>query len=128
MGFPPTAGTGYPPAAVGEDDRREAKRYEVWFPLQIEADSSERQIAVSHDASHKGLLVATPAEVKAGASVKLRLRLPGPEKREHECEGVIVRVERNPHDPDGPFGYHVAIEFDEEVPELQRVLELLEGE
>lgn len=96
--------------------------------MHIEGGGSERQIAVSQDASEKGVLVATPTEVTEGAPVTITLRMPGSNRIEKTVQGVIVRVKQNPHDPDGPLGYHVAIEFDEEIPELKRALEELSGE
>jgi hypothetical protein len=105
------------------DDRRKIERHEVWFPMHIVSEGREKQIAVSHDASAKGLLVATPNEMEVGAPVTITLRLPGRDGGEMTVEGVIVRVEPNPNDPDGPLGCHCAIQFDEEIPELRNALE-----
>jgi len=105
------------------DDKRNTKRHEVWFPMHIVSEGRERQIAVSHDASAKGLLVATPNAIEVGAPVEITLRLPGRDGGEINVEGVIVRVEPNYNDPDGPLGCHCAIQFDDEIPELKAALE-----
>jgi hypothetical protein len=106
-----------------DDDRRREKRHEVWFPMHIVSKGKGRQIAVSHDASAKGLLVATPNEIEVGAPVEITLRLPGRDGGEINVEGVIVRVEPNENDPNGPLGCHCAIKFEDEIPELKAALD-----
>jgi hypothetical protein len=106
-------------------DKRGAARFDVWFPLEIESETTTRQIAVSKDVSQKGILVAMPSKVEVGAEVKVTFKLPGLVPIEHELEGVIVRVERNADDPKAMWRYQVAIQFDDEMPGLETALTVL---
>jgi len=108
-------------------DHRNARRYDVWFPLEIEAETSDPQIAVSKDVSKKGILVATPSKVAVGADVRVTFKLPGLVPIEHELEGVIVRVDRNEGDPRTMWRYQVAIQFDDAMPGLETALAILKS-
>jgi hypothetical protein len=106
-------------------NRRNATRYELWFPLELQAESSIRTVAISHDMSEKGLLVATPHAMAVGAEVRVTFKLPGPVAIEHVLEGVIVRVEQPEAATRDLWRYRVAIEFDERIPGLETVLRVL---
>lgn len=106
-------------------NRRNAHRYEVWFPLDVQSERSERTVAITQDVSGKGMLVATPSKLSVGSEVRVKFKLPGPVEIEHELEGVIVRVEKNDYDRRELWRYRVAIEFDDPRPELETVLKLL---
>jgi hypothetical protein len=106
-------------------NNRGAQRYDVWFPLEIESEMADPQIAVSKDVSKKGILVATPSKVAVGADVRVTFKLPGLVPIEHELEGVIVRVDRNSSDPRAMWRYQVAIQFDDTIPGLETALAIL---
>lgn len=110
---------------MSDDDKRRAARHDVWFPLEIESETTTRQVAVSKDVSQKGILVAMPTKVEVGADVKVTFKLPGLVPIEHELEGVIVRVDRNMDDPRAIWRYQVAIQFDDEMPGLETALSVL---
>jgi len=107
------------------EERRRAKRHALWVPIQVEAGSDVKMLAVSRNISFSGVLVIAGAKLDDGARVSLRLDIPT-ESEERQVEGEIVRVEVNEEDPDGLWRYRLAIRFDEEVPELEPVLERLE--
>jgi hypothetical protein len=107
------------------ENRRNAQRYEVWFPLDVKTERSERTVAITQDVSEKGMLVATPSKLSVGAEVRVSFKLPGPVEIEHVLEGVIVRVEKNDYDRRELWRYRVAIEFDDPLPELETVLKHL---
>jgi len=108
-----------------DDKRRSARRFEVWFPLEIESETTTREVAISRDVSQKGILLATPSRVAVGAEVRVKFTLSDPDPVEHEVEGVIVRVERNDQDPHALWRYKVAVQFDDELPDLENALAIL---
>jgi len=102
---------------------RRAQRYTVWLPVRIE--EHEDGMAVSHNASGRGMLIVTASQVEVGASITIVVRIPpegGEEKRVH---GKVVRVEPNNEDPDGMWPNRIAIEFDSSVPEIEKALHAL---
>src|SRR5512134_3460842 len=99
--------------------RRTNDRYEVWLPVKV--DALREGIAVTHDASGRGVLMLTASTLDPGASVEIALKMPGePEPR--RVTGRVVRVEENPADPHGLWPHRMAIEFDEPQPDLEWVM------
>jgi len=112
-------------AAMADEIRRGARRFEVWFPIEIESETTDRDVAISKDVSPKGILLATPTRVEVGAEVKIRFTLSSPKPVEHVVEGVIVRVERKHKQAEDIWRYQVAVQFDQEIPELEEALALM---
>ena len=90
--------------------------------MRFEPEEGGATLAVSHNVSKSGMLMATAEHLEEGAPVKARFSVP-PNEREHELDGRVVRFEKNEHDPEGLWPYRVAVEFDEVHPELEPQLE-----
>ncbi|MBK9000848.1 MAG: PilZ domain-containing protein [Myxococcales bacterium] len=99
--------------------RRENERYQVWIPVKV--DALREGIAVTHDASSRGVLMLTASTLDPGASVEVALKLPD-EPVPRRVTGRVVRIEQNEEDPHGLWPHRMAIEFDEVVPELEWVV------
>ncbi len=103
-----------------QQERRTHPRYRVWFPVQIDAGRHGTAVGISEDASAKGLLVHSNAELVVGAPVRLRFRVSSHEVPQ-DIEGTVVRAHRNrSHKCDWP--YRIAVEFDDADPTLDERL------
>jgi hypothetical protein len=99
--------------------RRTNERYQVWVPVKV--DALREGIAVTHDASSRGVLMLTASTLDAGSTVEIGLKLPGePEPR--RVSGRVIRIEENPEDPHGLWPHRMAIEFDQPQPDLEWVV------
>jgi hypothetical protein len=99
--------------------RRDAERYQVWIPVKV--DQLKEGIAITHDASSRGVLILTASKLGPGDPVEISLRLPeSPIPK--RVTGRVVRVEENQSDPHGLWPHRMAVEFDEELPELEWVV------
>lgn len=107
------------------DERRRAKRYVLWIPVQLSSGPDVQMLAVSRNISWSGALMIAGASLDVGERVSLTLQVPGEDDR--ELPGEIVRVEPNEEDPEGLWRYRLAVRFDEEVPELEPAFERLHG-
>ncbi|MBK7580546.1 MAG: PilZ domain-containing protein [Myxococcales bacterium] len=99
--------------------RRENDRYQVWIPVKV--DALREGIAVTHDANSRGVLMLTASTLDPGATVEVALKLPD-EPVPRRVTGRVVRVEENLADPHGLWPHRMAIEFDQEVKELEWVV------
>ena len=102
---------------------RRAQRYTVWLPVRV-AELAEG-MAVSHNASSRGILLVTAQTLDVGSLVTIRVGLPPDGSEERQVQGRVVRVEDNSDDPDGLWPHRLAIEFDDVVPELDAVFRSL---
>ncbi|HBQ13921.1 MAG TPA: hypothetical protein DEF51_23260 [Myxococcales bacterium] len=107
------------------DERRQARRYALWIPVQVQAGDDVQMLAVSKNISWGGVLVIAGASLEAGERVHMTLQVPGEDAR--ELAGEIIRVEPNEEDPDGLWRYRLAVRFDETVSDLEPAFERLEG-
>jgi hypothetical protein len=108
------------------EERRGARRYVLWIPVQVKSGPDIQLLAVSRNVSGSGALLIAGASLDVGGRVELTLSVPGaPEDR--QLGGEIVRVETNEDDPDGLWRYRLAVRFDDEVPELVPHFEALEA-
>ena len=107
------------------DERRQARRYALWIPVQVQAGDDVQMLAVSKNISWGGVLVIAGASLEAGERVHMTLQVPGEDARELAVE--IIRVEPNEEDPDGLWRYRLAVRFDETVSDLEPAFERLEG-
>ena len=110
---------------MGEDERRQARRYALWIPVQVQAGTDVQMLAVSKNISWSGVLVIAGADLEPGERVTMTLQVPGEDAR--ELSGAIIRVEPNEEDPDGLWRYRLAVRFDENVEDLEPAFERLEG-
>jgi hypothetical protein len=107
------------------DERRGARRYVLWIPVQMTSGPDVTMLAVSRNISGSGALLIAGASLDPGARVELVLQVPGTDDR--HLGGEIVRVETNEDDPDGLWRYRLAVRFDDEVPQLVPHFEALEA-
>jgi hypothetical protein len=107
------------------EERRGAKRYVLWIPVQLTSGTEVQMLAVSRNISFSGALVIAGASLELGQKVELTLTVPGG-PGEKKLIGEIVRVETNEDDPEGLWRYRLAVKFAEEVPELESAFESLE--
>lgn len=101
--------------------RRDHTRYQIWFPVQL-GEGTPAKIAVTHNTSASGMLVALASQIAVGEPVVVTFRLP-PGDVEHKLTGRVTRLEPNSQDPEGSWPYRAAIAFDEVSPQLQPCLE-----
>jgi hypothetical protein len=102
-------------------EKSRAARYEILFPMRLETKEGEPGFAVSRNISVSGSLIATAAELKAGAPVTLRLQFHR-EDEERWVQGTIVRVIPNVDDPHGMWPHLVGVQFASELPEIEPML------
>jgi hypothetical protein len=99
--------------------RRDNDRYQVWIPVKV--DALREGLAVTHDASSRGVLMLTASTLTEGSTVEISLKFPD-DPVPKRVSGRVVRVEANEADPHGLWPHRMAVEFDEEVPELEWVV------
>lgn len=100
-------------------ERRTNHRYEIWVPVKV--DGLREGIAVTHDASNTGVLMVTASTLKPGEPVTITLKSHD-KQQTRQLTGRVVRVEVNSEDPRGFWPHRMAIEFEEPVPDLERML------
>ena len=79
-------------------------------------------LALNHNISAGGMLIALSAELGVGEAITATFSLPK-SKGEHTVHGRILRIERNREDPEGMWPYRVAVEFDDVSPDLVPLVE-----
>lgn len=99
--------------------RRGTDRYQVWIPVKV--DALREGLAITHDASSRGVLMLTASTLNEGAAVEIALKFPN-EPVPRRVTGRVVRVEANEADPHGLWPHRMAVEFDEPVPDLEWVV------
>jgi hypothetical protein len=80
-------------------------------------------MAVNHNIGAGGMLLALSAELAVGEETTVTFRLPPDGKEERSLRGTILRIEKNPEDPDGVWPFRIAIGFDEVAEDLVPLLE-----
>ena len=99
--------------------RRENERYQVWIPVKV--DALREGLAITHDASSRGVLMLTASTLEPGSPVEIALKMPD-DPVPKRITGRVVRVEDNDQDPHGLWPHRMAVEFDEELPDLEWVV------
>jgi hypothetical protein len=90
--------------------------------MRLEGEGSHGWLAMSRNVSTTGVLAATAKILAVGQPVAVNFTVaPGMEPL--RVQGTIVRVELNVEDKSGLWPHRVAVEFDEEVPELEMLVE-----
>jgi hypothetical protein len=92
--------------------RRQHGLYRLWFPVRVSSFNLDG-MAVNHDISAGGMLIALSARLEVGASVEVRFSVPTAPQGERLMKGRVVRIEQNAEDPDGMWPYRMAIAFDD---------------
>jgi hypothetical protein len=110
------------PVATVEQRARERSR--VWLPGRLRSDAGET-LAVTYDASAKGVLMLAAKALPVGARVTLLLELPVDPPRERTATGRVVRAEPNREDPDGLWPHRIAVVLDEAMEALGAEIEAL---
>jgi len=106
-------------------ERRRHPRHRATFPVQIDTEQKKRRLAVTRNASVSGVLLGTGSRFDAGERVSLALQFHG-EAREWRVSGRIVRVASDR--ASDWFSRILAVEFDQEVPEIEALLDQTERE
>jgi hypothetical protein len=109
-------------------ERRRYPRHVVWFPVHLDAGELGEGVAVSKNASTKGILVAAATDFSVGAPVRISFRVLPVDQTPRRIEGTIVRIVENTEDPRGPWPYKMAVEFDEPVEDLEQILRSAAGD
>jgi hypothetical protein len=99
--------------------RRENERYQVWIPVKV--DALREGLAITRDASTRGVLMLTASKLEPGTSIELSLKLPD-DPVPKRVAGKVVRVEENAADPHGLWPHRMAVEFDEEIADLEWIV------
>lgn len=102
--------------------QRQHGRYRIWFPVRV-TSSSVDGMAVNHDISAGGMLIALSARLELDAPVEVRFSVPTTSQGERVMQGKVVRIEDNADDPDGLWPYRMAVAFDDADPDLIPLLE-----
>jgi PilZ domain len=108
------------------DERRVGERHRIWAPVEIVSPGAEPAIAVTYDASDRGLLLLTRADVAIGAELVLTICLP--DREAHRTRGRVVRVGRNDDDPEGLWPLRLAVCLDTPIPDFDAEIEPLSRE
>jgi hypothetical protein len=104
------------------EERRSTERYRVWFPMRV-SRGEEEGLAITFDASERGLLIGSAIQVDRGDVLSVSFRNPTNYAEDGRVvQGTVVRVETNEDDPHGMWPRRVAVEFDEPVPDLEMVI------
>ena len=106
-------------------DKRETDRRAVWVPVEVTDDEGGKLLAVSHDVSESGVRFVSPVKAEVGAHVELSLHFP--DRTQRTVQGRVVRIERNPDDPDGAFPHRVAVAYEGRVAGLDEILAAVEA-
>ena len=106
------------------EERRGARRYVLWIPVQLTNGPDVQMLAVSRNISWSGALMIAGASLEVGEKVAMKLQVPGEDDRDLTAE--IVRVEPNEEDPDGLWRHRLAVRFDQDVSDLEPAFERLE--
>ena len=101
-------------------ERREHRRRRFWLP--VEMTGVDGGVAICHDASDVGLLLACRSQPEIGAPVEVTLRIPPGGPVVVPVGGKVVRAGPNEQDPEGLWPYSVAMQFDEPVEDLEAYL------
>lgn len=90
--------------------------------MRLEGEGPQGWLAMSRNVSSTGVLAATAKILAVGQPVSVSFTVaPGMEPL--KLQGTIVRVMLNAEDRSGMWPHRVAVEFDEEVPELEMLVE-----
>ncbi|MFT3766045.1 MAG: hypothetical protein QM820_11090 [Minicystis sp.] len=107
-------------------EQRGRQRARVWLPLRVRWDGGE-SVAVTHDASDKGVLMLIAQPLAIGTRVSVTFEVPvdvagdgsrpatKAAQKERTGHGRVVRSGPNEEDPHGLWPHRVAVALDEAV-------------
>ncbi len=98
-------------------EKRNYRRYDVWFPVTLTQDGIEVW-AICRDASSGGVLLSAVRAVPIGAKVTARFKVSREAKAERSVAATVVRSDLNEDALVLAFPHRIALEFDGPVPEL----------
>lgn len=98
-------------------EQRERERSRVWLPMRVRWDGGDT-VAVTYDASEKGVLMLTTLAIAVGVRVRVTFELPGTPPKEQSGTGRVVRSVPNDDDPHGLWPHRVAVALDEAMESL----------
>jgi len=98
--------------AVPTREQRDRERARVWLPLRVLWDGGDT-LAVTYDASDKGVLMLTAKPLAVGERVSVTFEVPGEVASQRTGTGHVVRAEANVDDPHGLWPHRVAVSLDE---------------
>jgi len=101
-------------------ERRQQTRYKIWFPVQVTTDEFGA-LAMTHNVGAGGMLLASPATLEAGQRVKVTFAVP-PAGEQRSLDAHVIRVDRNPEDPEGAWPNRIALAFEEVEESLESIL------
>jgi len=104
------------------DERRKERRHVATFPVAFETDSGWVFLTYSCNASRSGMLVMTASALEPGEAVTITYKADGPNEPAQEARGTIVRVGPNTGDKSEQWPHLAAVEFPEDLPEMDRLL------
>lgn len=93
-------------------EQRGRERSRVWLPVRVRWDGGSA-VAVTYDASDKGVLMLTTLAIPVGERVRVTFELPGGAQPERTATGHVVRSSPNADDPHGLWPHRVAVALDE---------------
>lgn len=113
-------------------EQRAQERSRVWLPLRLRWDGGET-VAVTYDASVKGVLVLTALPLAVGTRVEVTFEVPAPGPASDATAarsgtGRVVRSEPNADDPNGLWPHRVAVALDAAMEAFGAELERLASE
>lgn len=108
-------------------EQRAQERSRVWLPLRLRWDGGET-VAVTYDASVKGVLMLTALPLAVGTRVAVTFEVPGDAAQARSGTGRVVRSEPNADDPHGLWPHRVAVALDAAMEAFGAELTRLAGE
>ena len=90
--------------------------------MQFTAGTLREHLAISRDVSSRGIQLSAARNLEPGSRVTITFRVLPDDASVRYVEGTVVRVEENSDDPDGLWPLRIAVEFDQEVPDLEAQL------
>jgi hypothetical protein len=95
-------------------ERRREPRYKVAVPIKV--DGVKYGLAVTHDASHNGLLIVLASNVEVGKTVTVAFQGSPPNSK--PIRATVVRSDRNEDDPRGLWPFRMALHLEEPIADL----------
>lgn len=97
-------------------DRRSGARQKAFFAVEIDAGARKHRVGVTRDATARSLLIASPSRFDVGDALDLRVLVPN--RGMVAVHARVTRVEQNGAESPELWRYRLAVELDDERPEL----------
>ncbi len=111
-------------------EQRQRERARVWLPIRVQwggtpTTAAGESLAVTYDASDKGVLMLAARAIPVGTRVSLTFDLPEDPPRARTGEGRVVRAGPNEDDPHGLWPFRIAVALDAPLEAFALELEAL---